>query len=210
MPLPPVNHLRQFLLFAFALIIPCFALWTLVAGVISMPAVGLTSLTLQAWFPDVVDGLLFRGSDAVLMTHFGELNGGPVPPEQSEYQLGFRVNPSILSYSLPFYAALHFATQKDEYLGSFVVGLFVLYPLILVGLISLCLKELMVNLGSLFFEQQGVLVPNPTFIALFYQLNVLIVPTVAPIVLWAWQSRDTQLVRGILNLGPAPEEAESL
>jgi hypothetical protein len=44
-------------------------------------------------------------------------------------------------------------------------------------------------------------------IALLYQLNVLIVPTVAPILLWAWQSRDTRLVRGMLNL-PAKEEDE--
>jgi hypothetical protein len=112
-----------------------------------------------------------------------------------------------LSYSLPFYATLHFATDKDEYLGSFITGIFVLYPLALLGLLSLCLKDLMVNLGSLFMEQSAV--PNGTFIALFYQLNVLIVPTVAPALLWAWQSRDTALLRGILNLRPASPEAES-
>ncbi len=205
MPLPPDNNLRQFLLFAFALIIPCFALWTVAMGYIAMPAVGLADMILKAWFPEVVDGLRFQGGTAALMTQFGELNGVPVPPDQSEYQLGFRINPGVLSYSLPFYATLHFATAKDEYLGSFITGIFVLYPLVLVGLLSLCLKELMINLGALFMEQGGV--PNATFIALFYQLNVLIVPTVAPIVLWAWQSRDTALFRGILNLSPAPEEA---
>ncbi|MEP5566938.1 MAG: exosortase H-associated membrane protein [Halioglobus sp.] len=208
MPLPPDNNLRQFLLFAFALIIPCFALWTVAMGFIAMPAVGLADMILEFWFPAAVDGLQFQGGKAVLMTQFGELNGAPVPQEQSEYQLAFLINPGILSYSLPFYATLHFATAKDSYLNSFVTGLFVLYPLVLVGLLSLCLKELMVNLGTLFLEQPGA--PNATFIALFYQLNVLIVPTVAPIVLWVWQSRDTPLLRDVLNLGAAPEEAESL
>ncbi|MEP4149408.1 MAG: exosortase H-associated membrane protein [Halioglobus sp.] len=208
MPLPPDNNLRQFLLFAFALIIPCFALWTVAMGYIAMPAVGLADMILAGWFPEVVDGVNFQGGKAVLMTHFGELNGAPVPPGQSEYQLAFLINPGILSYSLPFYATLHFATAKDEYLVSFMTGIFILYPLVLVGLLSLCLKELMINLGSLFMEQSGV--PNGTFIALFYQLNVLIVPTVAPIALWAWQSRDTALLRGIVNLGPASREAESL
>ena len=209
MPLPRDNNLRQFLLFAFALIIPCFALWTVAAGPLAMPAVGLANMLLQAWFPEVVDGLYFQGGDAALLTRFGELNNAPVPPEQSEYQLGFRITPAILSYSIPFYATLHFATQKKAYLGSFLSGVVVLYVLILVGLVSLCLKELMVNLGTLFLDQQGVWVPHPTFIALFYQLNVLIMPTVAPIVLWVWQSRDTALLRGILNLEPVLEEPET-
>ena len=203
MPLQRDNNFRQFLLFAFALIVPCFALWTLAAGPIAMPAVGLADMILRAWFPAVVDGLIIQGGDVALMTTFGELNGRPVPPEQSEYQLGFAINPGILSYSLPFYATLHFATHKEDYLQSFVGGVLVLYPLILLGLLSVCLKELMVNLGDLYLGQDAF-VPNPTFLALFYQLNVLIVPTVAPILLWAWQSRDTALVRGILKLAPAP------
>ena len=207
MPLPRDNHFRQFLLFAFALIVPCFALWTLVAGPLAMPAVGLADMILRAWFPEVVDRLVFQGTDAALLTQFGELNGRAVPADQSEYQLGFVINPAILSYSLPFYATLYFATQRQAYLGDFVVGIFVLYPLILLGLLSLCLKELMINLGALFMEQDAW-VPNGTFIALFYQLNVLIVPTVAPILLWAWQSRDTVLVRGLLKLGPVPEPEE--
>ena len=49
--------------------------------------------------------------------------------------------------------------------------------------------------------------PNGTLIALFYQLNVLIVPSVAPICLWAWQSRDSELMRGLLQRLPAAGEA---
>lgn len=205
MPLPRDHNLRQFLLFAFVLIIPCFALWTLLAGPIAMPAVGLANIILQAWFPSVVDVLMFQGWDVLLMTQFGELNGVAVPPENAEYQLGFRINPAILSYSLPFYATLYFATQREDYLGGFFTGVVILYPFILLGLLCLCMKELMVNLGSLFFEQPGVPESTANVIALLYQLSVLIVPTVAPIVVWAWQSRDTALVRGVLKLGSAPE-----
>lgn len=203
MPLPEDTNLRQFLLFAFALIVPCFAIWTLLSGPIAMPVVGLADMILKAWFPAVVDSLLFQGSDTLLMTQFGELDGRAIPLDQAEYQLGFKINPAVLSYSLPFYATLHFATQKEEYLWDFVMGVMVLYPLILLGLVCLCLKDLMVNLGAAFFEQPGVFVPDGNLIALLYQLNVLIVPTVAPIVLWAWQNRGTRLIRGILNLPPA-------
>jgi len=206
-PLLPENqHLRQFLLFVFALIIPCFALWTVAADAIAMPVVGLANIILGAWFPDVVDVLRFHSSDVVLLTQFGELDGKPVPPEQAEYQLGFSVNPAILSYSLPFYATLHFATPKEDYLESFFWGVLLLYPLILLGLISLCLKDLMLQLGPLFMEQPGVFIPHGNIIALAYQLNVLIVPTVAPIAVWAWQSRDTPLFTSVLNLEVAERE----
>lgn len=206
MPLPRDTSFRQFLLFVFALIIPCFAIWTLLAGPIAMPVVGLTNIILQAWFPTVVEGVRIHGSDILLMTQFGELNGRAVAPELAEYQLGFSLNPAILSYSLPFYATLHFATSKEDYFGSFVGGVLTLYPLILLGMLCVCLKELMVNLGGLFFNQPDTFVPNGNVIALLYQLNVLIVPTVAPILLWAWQNRDTRLVRGMLNLPPLEEE----
>ncbi len=195
----PDRALRQFLLFAFVLLLPCFALWTVAAQPLAMPVVGLVDMLLKAWFPSVVDVLQFHGADTILLTQFGELNGRPVPAGQSEFQLGFKINPGILSYSFPFYAALHFATQKKEYLWTFLTGAMVLYPLFLLGVVSLCLKELMLNLGTLFYQQEGVFVPNATLIALFYQLNVLIIPTIAPIGLWLWQNWETPLVRGVFG-----------
>ena len=206
MPLRENQHLRQFLLFVFALIVPCFAIWTVAADAIAMPVVGLADMIMGAWFPDVVDVLRFHNSDVVLLTQFGDLNGRPVPPEQAEYQLAFKINPAIVSYSLPFYATLHFATAKDDYLGSFIAGVLCLYPLILLGLLTLCMKDLMLHLGPLFMEQPGVFIPHGNVIALAYQLNVLIVPTVAPIAVWAWQSRETPLFTSILNLELAQRE----
>ena len=137
------HHLRQFLLFVFALLIPCFVFWTVTSGALATPAVGLVHLILTHWFPDVVNALYLDGPNALLMTQFGEMAGELVPLAGAEYRLGFQVNPRILSYSLPFYTALHFATQKDKYLSSYLWGLLLLYPLLVFGLLCLCLKELM-------------------------------------------------------------------
>jgi len=205
--LPENQHLRQFLLFVFVLIVPCFALWSLAADALAMPVVGLADMILGAWYPDVVDRLASLQSDVYLLTRFGDSDGRPVPMAQSEFQLAYRVNPALLSYSLPFYATLHLSTQKDEYLISFVSGVLLLYPLILLGLVTLCLKDMMVHLGPLFMEQSDVFIPPGNLIALAYQLNVLIVPTLAPIVVWAWQSRETDLFRSILNPDAAGEES---
>jgi hypothetical protein len=189
------HHMRQFLLFVFALLIPSFVLWTVASGPLAVPAIGLVNLMLTHWFPDVVNALYMEGSQVLLMTEFGEKDGTLVPLLGAEYRLGFRVNTRILSYSLPFYTALHFATQKNEYMSSYLWGLLVLYPLFVFGLLCLCLKELMVNVGANFFSQPGVFVPDAHVIGILYQLNVLIVPTLAPAMLWVWQSKDTPLMR---------------
>ena len=192
------HQLRQFLLFVFVLLVPCFALWTVASGPLAIPAVGFVSSILTQWFPDTVNALYVSGAKAILMTEFGEQDGKLIALANAEYRLGFEVNTRIVSYSLPFYTALHFATQKKDYLSSYLLGLLLLYPLIVFGLLCLCLRELMVNLGATFFTQSGVYVPNANLIGVSYQFCVLIVPTLAPAMLWLWQSRESPLLRAAL------------
>ena len=201
-------HLRQFLLFVFVLLIPCFALWTVASVSLATPAIGLVSMILTGWFPDVVNGLFVQGPEALLMTEFGELNGKLIPLAQSEYRLGFKMDTRILSYSIPFYTALHFSTPRQDYLGNFFWGLLILYLLIVFGLLCLCLKELMVNLGAAFFDQPDVFVPDANVIGVLYQLNVLIIPTLAPAVLWVWQNRETPLLKGLFVIGSTATTSE--
>ena len=198
--MPEQTHMRQFLLYVFVLLVPCFVVWTAVGGLLATAAVGWISLCLTSWFPTVVDVLYIDGDSALLMTRFGEHNGEAVPLAQSEYQLGFTINPMIVTYSLPFYTALHFATQRDSYFASYLYGFVILYLLSTFGLLCLCLKELMVNLGGTFFEQPGAIVPAANVIAILYQFNVLIVPTLAPAIIWIWQGRNTPLLRSSLGV----------
>ena len=191
------HHMRQFLLFVFTLLIPFFALWTIASAPIALPAIGIAGMLLTNWFPDVVNALYASGSEAILMTEFGENAGQLIPLSEAEYRLGFEVNTQILSYSFPFYTALHFATQKKNYLTDYLWGVLMLYVLFVFGLVCLCLKELMVNVGAPFFNQRGALVPYAEVIAIAYQFSVLIVPTLAPAVLWIWQSKDSQLLQGV-------------
>ena len=189
------HHMRQFLLFVFALLVPCFVLWTVASGLLATPAIGLADLILTHWFPDVVHAMYLNGTQAVLLTEFGEQGGQQIPLDEAEYRLGFQMNTRILSYSLPFYTALHFATQKQDYLKGYIWGLLTLYPLFVVGLVCIAMKELMVGLGENFFGQVGVFVPDSNVIGILYQLSVLIVPTLAPSMLWLWQSKDAPLLQ---------------
>jgi hypothetical protein len=80
-----------------------------------------------------------------------------------------------------------------------VWGLVALYTLMAIGLVYLCLKELMVGLGPLFFDQPGVFVPKANVIAILYQFSVLIVPTLGPAIIWVWQSRESPLLQEALG-----------
>lgn len=202
MPLPEQNHLRQFLLFVFVLLIPCFAVWTVFSGPLVTPVIGLIHLTLTHWFPDMVNVVYQEGANIVMMTRFDNINGQLVPIQGDEVGLGFRMNTRILSYSIPFYAALHFATEKKDQLSNFIWGVLLLYPFIILGLLCLCLKELMVNLGTTFMNQVGVFVPPADLIAMGYQLNILIIPTLIPALVWVWQSRHTPLLNSLIPSHP--------
>lgn len=202
------HHMRQFLLYVFVLLIPCFALWTVAAGPLAQPAIGFANMVLTNWFPNVVHNLYMNGADTLLMTEFGEDDGRLIPLSQAEYRLGFEVNTRILSYSLPFYTALHFATHKKEYLNTYVWGLLVLYPLMALGLLSQCLKELMVGVGAPFLNQPDVFVPNPNVIGISYQLSVLIIPTLAPVALWVLQNRESPLLKNAFGAIAGKEQRD--
>ena len=209
MRLPEQNHLRQFLLFVFALLIPCFALWSFFSAALVTPVIGLAHLILSNWFPDIVNVVYQEGADAILLTRLDQVNGQLVPTAVADEGLGFKANTRIVSYSIPFYAALHFATEKKDYLGKFFWGVLLLYPFILLGLVSILMKDLMVNFGSTFLQQPGVMMPGTDTIAIAYQLNVLLVPTLVPILIWASQNRQSPLLRGVLGSMAAPADNAS-
>ena len=197
MPLRKSNDLRQFLLFVFVLLIPCFAIWTFLSAALVTPVIGLVHLTLSSWFPGIVNVVYQQGADLLLMTSLDQVGGRLVQAEVASEGLGFKVNTRTVTYSIAFYAALHFATEKKGYLVNFFWGLLILYPFIYLGLICVCLKELMVGFGNTFLEQPEVFVPGPDLIGIAYQLSFLIIPTLVPVLVWAWQSRDTPLLRGL-------------
>jgi len=194
MPLPEKNHFRQFTLFVFLLLVPCFAIWAFFSAALITPVIGLVHIALANWFPDIVNTVYPDGAHAILLTRFDQVGGQFVPSADADAALGFKINTRIVSYSIPFYAALHFATEKKAYLADFVWGVLTLYIFIFVGIVMLCMKNMMVTLGSIFLQQPGVWVPGPDTIGILYQFSVLIVPTLLPVLIWAWQSRHTPLL----------------
>ena len=193
--------LYKFVGLIFLWLVPSFAVWFSLSILLASPAVWISEGIMTAMLPDIVHGLSLRGPQAFLSTHFGELEGNIVSARVAGYRLAFPFNTRILTYSLPFYAALHFATATtDGFLTNnywrFTRGLLLLYPLLIVGIISVCLKNLMLGLGPVFINMSST---SGSMIAMMYQLSTLMVPSLAPVLVWAWQSRESPLLQKLLN-----------
>ena len=74
---------------------------------------------------------------------------------------------------------------------KFCVGLFCLWVVMAFGLASIAAKELLVMVGAPFLSAPGV--PPADLLALAYQFNVLLMPTLTPVCLWVWQLRGSPL-----------------
>jgi len=187
------TSLRRFIVLIVLLLIPAFVVWMVIDPWLAWPVVWLADVVFRAWMPEVVATIQLQDSSALVLTHFGEMQDVIVSAREAGYQMGFPADIRLLSYSIPFYAALHFATPQSDSLGNFSLGLWALLILMFFGLISVTLKNLMLGLGQPFFDQSAFLLPNQYVIAILYQLSILIIPPVAPIVIWAVQSRHLPL-----------------
>jgi hypothetical protein len=198
-------ELKRFIGLVLALLIPSFVLWMLISPWLAGPAVLLVDVILTAWMPEVVAEVQLQGAEALTVTQFGELDGSVVSLTIAEYQLAYPTDVRLLSYSIAFYAALTFAMPQPDNFSRFGWGLWFLYPLIVLGLVFVILKDLMLGLGPILFEQNIPFLPNQHAIGMLYQLSILIIPPVAPILVWAWQSRESPFLQKLTSMNLAPE-----
>ncbi len=188
-----------------ALLLPAtFLLWHALGSVIAAPPVWLCGKLLTLWLPDLVAGASLQQTALLLESTLGERGGVLMSAAEAGNALAFRQDTRIFSYAIPFFAALHFATPLTHSLERFARGLLLLWLLITLGLLCASLKHLMLGLGDRLFETAALL-PPPAGIGLAYQFSVLIVPTLAPVLLWAWESRQLPFFEATFNPGRPAE-----
>ena len=188
--------LYKFVGYVFIWMIPCFGIWMSLNSALVSPAVWITDFILTYTFPEVVHEISLNGKQALLSTHFGKLDSGEIVSARiAGYRLAFPMNTQILSYSIPFYSALYLATLDGGSWAKYGKGLLVLYTLIIVGMLSICLKNLMLGLGTSFVDGFST---EASIIGIMYQISTLIVPSVAPVIVWAWQARESSILKQLL------------
>ena len=181
---------RQFVL-TLALMPITFGLWYAAGTLFAGPAVWLCDAILSGAYPGVIDDIGLQGLELVATTQFGDLDGQLMRAQDAGNQIALQINTRLVSYSIAFYAALLLASNLKDGVYKFCVGLAWLWITMAFGLASIIGKDLLMMVGSPFLQAPGV--PPADVLALTYQFNVLLMPTLAPVFIWFWQLRGSPL-----------------
>ena len=192
----------RFVIAVLALLPAAFLLWYAVGPGLAAPAALLADAILNLWIGDFVEETQLRGHDLIVVSSFSELGHPPGAIREGIEPLAFAINTRLLSYSIPFYAALYFATPMRGGIHRFAWGLIALWLLLALGLVAVAVKDLMLGVGAPFLE--APLIPPADGIALAYQFSTLMVPMLAPVLLWAYAARDSETLLSLLPLSLRP------
>ena len=167
-----------------------FAIWYLAAIVHLAPLTWLTEQLLRLVFPQAVLWLKLDGSTLVLASNFGtNASGAIVSPPVSDDLMGFHLNPLIYTYSLPLLFALVLATPAASKGQQLLWGSLLWLPLAVFSMFFSVLKVLTFEVGTAFQQQQSLSPWMLDVIALAYQTGTLILPMIAPLVIWVALNR---------------------
>lgn len=174
------NPLYSFLLKG-ALALPfCLALWYWQAEIFNWPAAKLSGSILSwlfSWVESVDWGHRLLDVNTTLQVD--------VPGQAGRIALMVaEVNPLIYSYGLPLYFALFIASGNQRHWGKLLLGALILVPIQTWGICFDILKQVAISAGPAVSSQAGFSDLQRDVIALCYQLGYLILPTLAPVVVW--------------------------
>ena len=181
---------RQFVL-TLILMPVAFGIWYAAGVLFAAPAVWLCDVLLQTFYPHLIDSIWLQGMKMGALTQFGILEDQAVTAIEAGNQIELGINTRLVSYSIAFYASLLMASNLQNGVYKFCIGLFCLWVVMAFGLASIAAKDLFVMVGAPFLTAPGV--PPADLLTLTYQFNVLLMPTLAPVCLWVWQLQGSPL-----------------
>ena len=183
------NPLYAFFLKA-ALWLPlCLALWYWKAEWFNSPAAIVSGWIMRGLFPGWVEAVEWSQRTISLVTTLRV----PMVPGVNEGKVAVMVaeaNPLLYTYGLPLFAALLLASGEAKRWRKLVLGALVLIPFQAWGICFDLLKQVAITAGPAVAAQTGFSPWQRESIALGYQLGTLILPTVAPVVLWLALNRQ--------------------
>lgn len=177
--------IQRFILAVLLFLPITFACWYWAAIVHLAPLTWLTEQLLQLTFPQSVLWLKLDSSTLVLASNFGaDASGAIVSPPSSDDLMGFHLNPLIYTYSLPLLFALILATPAANKGQQLLWASLLWLPLACFSMFFSVLKVLTFDVGVAFQQQQALSSWSLDWIALAYQTGTLILPMIAPLVIW--------------------------
>lgn len=175
------NPLYAFLLKGALLLPPCLGLWYWQAEWINWPAVAVSGWVLHGLFPWVESVEWSQRLFDVVTT----LTVDNVPGQDGRIAtMVAETNPLLYSYGMPLFVALIMASGEARRWRKLVPGLLLLIPFQIWGVCFDILKQVAITAGTSVADQTEFSAWQREGIAMSYQLGYLILPTLAPVVLW--------------------------
>lgn len=192
------NPLYLFLLKAALWLPVCLGLWYWKAEWFNAPAAMVSGWIMQTFFSGWVESAAWGQRIFGIATTL-KIGAAPGMPE-GEYALVLEADPLAYGYGLPLFAALLLAGGEANRWCKLVPGALLLAPFQVWGICFDLLKQAAVTSGAGVSAQTGFSPWQVEGIAFGYQFGALVLPAVAPVVLWLW------LDRGLLAM-LVPEKA---
>ncbi len=163
-----------------------FAVWFYMAIVTTWPVTWLVDGILTKLFSGVISGVQQVGYHMEVVVKSVSQAGMAGIPKGAIEEIVFNINPLMYGYCLPLYTALILASPSEEGQKWFrwLVGLFILQLVQVWGVSFHILKTLLFNMGPEVSNQLAFGPWGTNAVALGYQFGYLILPAVAPLVIW--------------------------
>ena len=155
-----------------------FAIWYFAAPLLLAPALLIVRALARAGLPDIVGAIEQSGTIATFVTTLragGTSQNGVITVD---------VNLLLYSFGLPLFAALTLAARERAWRRHLCIGYAALQPFIAWGVLSDFLKNIAITAGPAVASQTGFAGWQREAIAFAFQFGSLILPAVAPAVLW--------------------------
>lgn len=155
-----------------------FATWYFAAPLLLAPVVLIVRAVAELGFGDIVRSVEQAAATVTFVT--------TLRPGNAQASGALTVDVSLLLYSfgLPLLAALILAARERAWKRHLAVGYAALQPLIAWGVLADFLKNIAITTGPAVASQTGFSEWQREAIAFAFQFGSLILPTVAPAVLW--------------------------
>jgi hypothetical protein len=171
------SPLTRFVLVTLAWLPVTFAVWYLAAPALIALARLLAEFAVMP-FGDLVRTIEQTGSSLVFVSSLkpGQAVAGGV--------VSVSVDGLLYSFGMPMFAALTLAAKEPGRWRILAIGIAALLPFVVFGAVADFLKNVAITAGPAVASQAGFSPFAREVIAFSYQFGTLILPTVAPAVLW--------------------------
>ena len=180
------DSLPRFVLRVVAWLPLTFAVWYLAAPLLAWPVALLAELIVRSTF-DWVKSVEQMGPLVTFVTSLKPAEGPN--PASVKAVLSVESNVLLFSFGLPMLAALILAAQEPHRVWMLLIGYAVLLPFQTFSVVADFLKNAAILAGPAVASQTNFDAWQREVIAFCYQFGTLILPTVAPAIVWVLMHR---------------------